>query len=58
LRLVRLVDVWGYIFPTRSRMDRNSSYLVHVFCALGHCTQMFFELEWQRLLRLVRERAF
>lgn len=55
LRLVRLVDVWKYIFPDRARIGR--SYPTHVCGALRHCLTMLMELELRRAFRFLRTRA-
>jgi hypothetical protein len=54
LRLVRLVDVWKYVFPDRARIGR--SYLTHVCGALSHCLTMLMELELRRAFRFLRAR--
>lgn len=46
LRLVRLLDLWSYIFPRRSRS------IGHSVAAIAQCAQLFFALIAARLRRL------
>jgi Uncharacterised nucleotidyltransferase len=50
LRLVRLVDVWDYIFPASRRSIGHSGR------ALWRCLGMLVELQWRRALRGLRPR--
>jgi hypothetical protein len=49
LRLVRLIDIWQFLFPPREFVDRN--YAAYVVGAVRQCTAMFFELLYLRALR-------
>ena len=54
LRLVRLIDVWEYVFPARS--DLQKPYLVHVLGAMSRCINMLTELQLRRVSRFLRSR--
>jgi hypothetical protein len=52
LRLIRLLDLWQYIFPRAAAITK--SYPAHVWAALLHCSKMFLELVYRRALRRIR----
>lgn len=56
LRLIRLIDLWDYVFPRRGAL-RSSTYIAHVCAALTDCAAMFWELQFRRLLRFLRQRT-
>ncbi len=52
LRLIRLVDIWQYLFPARANVTQR--YRDHVCGAFVECGKMFFELLWLRVSRRLR----
>ena len=55
LRLIRLLDIWQYIFPQRTALKK--SYPVHACAAVLHCGAMLLELLGRHALRLVRVKS-
>lgn len=56
LRLVRLLDLWKYFFPTRTRMDRLLPYATRACGAISRCVGMAAELQFLRASRFVKKR--
>jgi len=56
LRLIRLIDLWQYVFPNRA--EARKFYAVHVCAAVFQCSRMFLELLCRRAFRLVRAKDF
>ncbi len=55
LRLIRLLDLWQYLFPARSAV--RHSYPGHVCGAFLQCGKMFLELLWLRVFRFLRAKG-
>jgi hypothetical protein len=55
LRLIRLLDLWQYVFPKPALVEKF--YPLHVCAALARCIGMLLELVWWRALQSRRAKG-